>query len=54
MLIVANESMGLVCQFIQHTDPRFPLVYFTADSVLLAALTAVIQADGAAPRGFPP
>jgi len=42
VLIVANESMALVCQFIQHTDPRFPLVCFTADSVLLAALTAVI------------
>ena len=42
MPIVANESMALVCQFIQHTDPRFPLVCFTADSVLLAALTAVI------------
>ena len=42
MLIVANESLALVCQFIQHTDPRFPLVYSTADSALLAALTAVI------------
>jgi hypothetical protein len=32
--------VGVACQFLQHTDPRFPLLYFTVDSALLAGVLA--------------
>ncbi|HUO37167.1 MAG TPA: hypothetical protein VMU34_04655 [Mycobacterium sp.] len=35
-----TEFPAVTCQFIQQTDPRFPLVYFTIWSALLAGLTA--------------
>jgi hypothetical protein len=38
--VLSTETAGISCQFIQRTDPRFPLVYFTVDSALLAALAA--------------
>lgn len=34
------EIAAVSCQFIQHTDQRFPLLYFTVDSALLAAAAA--------------
>lgn len=41
--LFTNEIIAIVCQFIQNTDPRFPLVYFTVAS---AALTAAVIAIG--------
>jgi hypothetical protein len=41
-LILLNEGVAIVCQFIQRTDPRFPLVYFTVNSAVLAAFTATL------------
>ncbi|OBJ98306.1 hypothetical protein A5746_13000 [Mycolicibacterium conceptionense] len=35
-LLLVNQVVGLVCQFVQRTDPRFPLWYFTVDSAVLA------------------
>jgi hypothetical protein len=39
-VILTNQAVALTCQFVQHTDSTFPLLYFTVDSALLAALTA--------------
>lgn len=36
--------VGVVCQFIQHTDPTFPLLYFTIDSAILAGITFGLSA----------
>ena len=41
-LSVAVLLVGVVCQFLQNTDPVFPLLYFTVDSALLAASTIVL------------
>lgn len=41
-LTVAALATGVICQFVQRTDPRFPLVYYTVDSAILA--TAVLLA----------
>lgn len=38
--ILVNETVAVTCQFIQHTDPRFPLVYFTVSSAAVAGITA--------------
>jgi hypothetical protein len=46
VLIVVNQAVGVVCQFIQRTDPRFPLLYFTVDSAVLAAVAAVLALAG--------
>ena len=35
---------GVVAQFAQHTDPTFPLLYFTVDSALLYGLLALVHA----------
>jgi hypothetical protein len=40
--ILANQAVAVTCQFIQRTDSTFPLLYFTVDSALLAALTAAV------------
>jgi hypothetical protein len=34
----------VLCQFLQHTDPRSPLVYFTVLSGILAGLLAAVEA----------
>lgn len=47
MLIVLNQTVGVACQFIQSTDPRFPLVYFTIDSAVLAGVAAALTLRGA-------
>lgn len=42
---------GVVCQFVQRTDPVFPLWYFTVDSAILAAVASAWtlgDADGRA------
>lgn len=41
-LIVVNQTVGVACQFVQHTDPRFPLAYFTVDSAVLAGIAAAL------------
>lgn len=33
---------GVVCQFVQQTDPRFPLVYYTVDSATLTAAVLLV------------
>lgn len=38
----ASLAAGVTCQFVQHTDPVFPLAYFTVDSAALAAILASI------------
>lgn len=40
--IVVNQTAAVVCQFVQHTDPRFPLLYFTVDSGVFAGAVALI------------
>lgn len=47
-VLLINQVCAVICQFIQHTDPRFPLWYFTVDSAILAGLAAA--ADLVAPR----
>lgn len=44
--ILINQVVGVVCQFIQGTDPRFPLLYFSVDSAVWAALAAVSTLAG--------
>lgn len=39
---VVVAAVAVLCQFVQHTDPRFPLAYFTVDSVALLALALVV------------
>lgn len=46
MLIVVNQLVGMVCQFNQGTDPRFPLLYFSVDSAVLAVVAAVLTLKG--------
>jgi hypothetical protein len=40
--ILVTETSALICQFVQATDPRFPLVYFTVGSAVLAAVSATV------------
>jgi hypothetical protein len=47
-VLLTNQAVAVVCQFLQHTDPRFPLWYFTVDSAILAGAAAT--ADLATPR----
>lgn len=42
VLIVVNQTVGIACQFVQYTDPRFPLAYFTVDSAVLAGVAALL------------
>lgn len=46
-VLLINQVCAVICQFIQHTDPRFPLWYFTVGSAILAGLAAA--ADLVAP-----
>ena len=41
-LIVVNQTVGVACQFVQQTDPRFPLAYFTVDSAVVAGIAAAL------------
>lgn len=43
LTIVLTEAAAVTCQFVQHTDPRFPLVYFTVVSGLLAGVVAALE-----------
>lgn len=38
--IVLTLTTAIVCQFVQHTDSIFPLLYFTVDSALFAVVVA--------------
>ncbi|WP_409430743.1 Pr6Pr family membrane protein [Mycobacterium sp. SMC-16] len=49
-VLLINQVVAVACQFLQHTDPRFPLWYFTVDSSILAGLSAA--ADLAVPRAL--
>lgn len=40
--IVINQTVGVSCQFLQHTDRIFPLLYFTIDSAIVAGIVASI------------
>lgn len=44
LTVVATEIVAVSCQFIQHTDSRFPLAYFTVLSGVLAGLVAACDA----------
>ncbi|MGV0914414.1 Pr6Pr family membrane protein [Mycobacterium syngnathidarum] len=48
LTIALTEAIAVVCQFIQQTDPRFPLVYFTVLSGALAGVVA--STEVVAPR----
>lgn len=41
--LLINQLIAVTCQFLQHTDPRFPLWYFTVDSAILAGVVAAID-----------
>lgn len=41
--VLITETVAVTFQFVQQTDPRFPLLYFTVDSAVLAAVTAAIM-----------
>lgn len=40
--LVINQTIGVSCQFLQHTDRTFPLLYFTIDSAMFAGAVASI------------
>lgn len=40
--IVVNEIVATACQFIQQTDSRFALLYFTVASAVLASITSAM------------
>ncbi|WP_370500196.1 Pr6Pr family membrane protein [Mycolicibacterium sp. jd] len=46
MLIIAIQTIAVVCQFMQRTDPRFPLLYFTVDSAILAGAVSALSVAG--------
>lgn len=50
VLIVLNQTVALGCQFVQRTDLRFPLLYFTVDSAVLALVVAGVTMAGRSPR----
>jgi len=39
-------AVGVICQFLQHTDPVFPLAYFTIDSAILMTVVLSIPNRG--------
>lgn len=41
--IALTEAVAVLCQFLQRTDPRFPLVYFTVLSGALAGVVALAE-----------
>ena len=41
--ILLTEAVAVLSQFVQNTDPRSPLVYFTVLSGVLAGLVAVVE-----------
>jgi hypothetical protein len=51
VLIALNQTVGVVCQFVQDTDPRFPLWYFTIDSAVLAGVAALLALLSGGRRG---
>lgn len=46
-LLVLVLAIGVVCQFLQYTDPVFPLLYFTIDSAVLMAVIVTVPRRGA-------
>ncbi|CAM5562473.1 hypothetical protein [Streptomyces avidinii] len=47
-------TTGVICQFLQHTDPTPPLLYFTVDSAVLAAAVQIrrlVHGPGSGPWG---
>jgi hypothetical protein len=46
MFITITEAAAVLCQFIQHTDPRFPLIYFTVVSGVLFGAAAAVTVAG--------
>ncbi|WP_415624176.1 hypothetical protein [Mycobacterium intermedium] len=53
MAIVVIEVIATSCQFIQHTDPRFPFVYFTVWSGVFAGVVAALEVFRCSYRGLP-
>lgn len=51
--IVVVEVIATLSQFIQHTDPRFPLVYFTVWSGVFAGFVAAFEVVRCSHRGLP-
>lgn len=41
-LVIASLTTGVVCQFVQDTDPTPPLAYYTIDSAIFAAAVLVL------------
>ncbi len=54
VILLVNQACAVVCQFMQHTDPRFPLWYFTVDSAILAGLGAAADLTVPGARWVPP
>lgn len=53
MAIVIVEFIATSCQFIQHTDQRFPLVYFTVLSGVFAGVVATFELFDFSHRWWP-
>lgn len=51
--LLGNQVIAVGCQFVQHTDPRFPLWYFTVDSAILAGVAAAAGLAGPHARWVP-
>lgn len=46
VLIVVNQVVGVVCQFVQGIDPRFSLLSFSVDSAALVGVATVLTLVG--------
>lgn len=44
--IVANQGAAVICQFAQSTDSRFPFLYFSVDSAVLAGVVGLLTLLG--------
>jgi len=51
--LLINQVVAVACQFLQHTDPRFPLWYFTVDSAILAGVVAAADLTVPGARWLP-
>lgn len=40
---VGTLALAVLCQFLQHTDPTFPLLYFTVDSAVLLVFVLALS-----------
>lgn len=53
IVLLINQAVAVTCQFLQHTDPRFPLWYFTVDSAILAGVAAAADLTVPGARWLP-